>query len=933
MSIRRLTALAGLAAAVALPCAVPAAPAKRVVPAARATRPAPVAVTYAAPAGNLPAGHSLRGGTLFDAVLPSGRIVRPAGRSVLTGMNALGVALTPDGRFAVVTNDDEREGKVHSLTDPNATGGYTLAVVDTASMTVVSRYAAPADETYWVGLLAVADPARAGNTLVLAAGGPSNKVFAFDLDAQGRLTPDERHLIAIPGPTDPAFGDFNHSYPGTLVLAPGGRLAYAVDEAGDAVATIDLATRTVSSTPQPVGFFPFGATLAGNRLLVTDEGLMRYANLPQPVPVPPFRTPPADPLHASALSFLSVGADGALSAAASSAAPLAPAAIPMDPAPDGVRAVGGAHPTAVVATPDGAYAYVAMTNVDRIATVALNGVPHVVGGTELRLFDRGPYGTQPAALALSRDGARLYVALAGLNAVAVIDARDPAHLHRLGLIPTGWYPTALALAADDRTLYVANTKGFGHESGFTGDPATGADSNATWSTLERIDLASVQLASATRGALANTRRIAGAGPRYPKGITDVVVILEENKTFDAMLGDLGPPYGDPALVSFGRAVTPNLHALAERYALATNVFADAEESDAGHQFVAGGMATLYSERTIFNKTGRRPLVNKNEDPEDYPRLGYVFNALQRRGLSYRDYGDLVRVSGYDEGNDPQPKNDDPNFIDPDDTSAPTSNLGGLYSEDVPAPAALAGHIDLQYPGWNLRIRDERRAHEFVRDYGALVAAGRQPRYTYIWLPADHTGAGPGVPPVPEEVADGDRALGEIVQYLTHLPSWRHTAIFVMPDDAQSSRDHVDEYRTYAVVVSPYAKRRYAGPRHLSTVSVLKTTEQLLGLGALSLGDLLATDMSDFFTAQADPRPYDAIPVPKQTASAEGSRIAALMTRLDQSSADADTARGARLVDLSRRADALAARRYATDPAAYRQRQAALYARARAVIGE
>jgi len=54
------------------------------------------------------------------------------------------------------------------------------------------------------------------------------------------------------------------------------------------------------------------------------------------------------------------------------------------------------------------------------------------------LFDRGPYGTQPTALALSRDASRLYVALSGLNAIAVIDARDPLHLHRLGLIPTGW---------------------------------------------------------------------------------------------------------------------------------------------------------------------------------------------------------------------------------------------------------------------------------------------------------------------------------------------------------------------------------------------------------------------------------------------------------------------------------------------------------------
>ncbi len=245
---------------------------------------------------------------------------------------------------------------------------------------------------------------------------------------------------------------------------------------------------------------------------------------------------------------------------------------------------------------------------------------------------------------------------------------------------------------------------------------------------------------------------------------------------------------------------------------------------------------------------------------------------------------------------------------------------------------LAGHVDLNYPGWNLRIRDERRAKEFIRDYSALVAQGHQPRYTYIWLPADHGGFGPGIPAIPEEVADGDRALGAIVQYLSHLPSWKQTALFVMPDDAQSSRDHVDAYRTYAIVAGPFVKRHFVGTRHLSTVSVLKTTEQLLGLGTLSLGDLLATDMSDFFTPSGgDAAPYDAIPVPTQTASVEGARIAALLAQTDQSHADADTARGARLVEYSRRADLLAARRTSMTPAAYGRAQGELFALATAVV--
>jgi DNA-binding beta-propeller fold protein YncE len=885
-------------------------------------------VEYGSPAGRLPAEH-LRTSP-FNAILPSGRIVTPAGTSVVTGMNALGVALSPDGRYAVVSNDDERQGRTHSLLDPLTTGGYSLAVVETATMRVVDRYTDP-NAQFFAGVAALPDPANPARTLVLASGGPSNIVYALTLDANGHLTADRRYTIPIAGPIDPNFGDADHSFPGSIVVSRDGRRAYVVNEGGGNVAAIDTAQRVTSGIARGVGFFPFGAALAGDHLLVTNEGLMRYATATTPSLVPPFLVPAPDLQRASSLSLLGIAPGGDLATAAADAT-AGPPALAMDPPTDGLHVVGGAHPTAIVTTPDGAYAFVAMTNVDRIATVQLTGTPHVAGGTELRLFDRGPYGTQPTALALSADGSTLYVALAGLNAVAVLDARDPLHLHRRGLIPTGWYPTALTLSHDDAALFVVNTKGFGHDANFTGDPTIFADANATWSTLERIDLASVRLTESTVTTLHNARvAIAKNPPAYPKALRNVVVILEENKTFDSMLGDLGYGPADREYVQFGEKITPNLHALARRYALAGNMFADAEESDAGHQFFAGGIATAYSERTLFVKTGRYPLINKNEDPEDYPRLGYIFNELARRNIPFRDYGDLVRVAGYDEGQAPDVRTDDPGFVNTDDRTAPTQGLGGMYTQSVPALAILGGHIDLNYPGWNLRIRDERRAREFLRDYDALVRVHRQPRYTYIWLPADHTGAGADIPPIPEEVADADRALGMIVQYFSHLPSWKNTTIFIAPDDAQSTQDHIDEYRTYTLVVSPYAKPHFVGMRHLSTVSVLKTTEQILGLHPLAIGDLLATDMSDFFGRRADLRPYTALAVPTQTASVEGNRIAQLLTLTDQSNADQDTVRGARIVALSRRADDLARRRHAMRPAVYAHLQAEYYQDALAVV--
>jgi YVTN family beta-propeller protein len=892
---------------------------------------APLPLMYTAPAGSRVAGAP-NPARPYDVVLPNGRIVAPVGKSVVIGMDALGVALSPNGKFAIVSNDDEREDGAQSRIVPGVAGGYTLAVVNTATMSVTDVYRGM-HESFFLGVAALKDPANPAQTLVLAAGGPSNTVHFLRLDAFGKLH-ESAPPLTMPLQSDPRYANDGRAFPGWIALAPNQRVAYVVNNLANTVTAIDVRTRSVMHTAG-VGYFPWAAAVAGNRLYVTDPGLMTYGNLPQPARTPAFANVPFAPLYASAMTSLPLSRSGdVLSQGVASTR--------MDVAPDGVDNVGGAHPGAIAISKNGRYAYVCMTNVDRIAVVDLFGIPRVIDGLQLRLFDRAPYGTQPDAIVRSPDGKRLYVALAGINAVAVLDSTNPRKLHRLALIPTGWYPAALAISPDGRYLYVANAKGMGQEPGFEGD-GRDLDSNVIWSTLQRIDMHGLhlrQLIKTTESALRYTRiqrrGVANAiVPPLRSGerssvIRHVVFILEENKTYDSMLGDLtdaqGRAYGngDPALVSFGASITPNLHALAREFGLATNFYADSEESDAGHQYAAGGIATAYTEKTLLVKSGRKPLVNKNEDPEDYPRAGYIFNAAARAGLNYRDYGDLVRLSGYDEGHALDPRADDPAFRGMNDDSAPTSGLGGLYSLDVPALAALGGHIDLNYPGWNLRIRDVRRAKEFIKDYSALERQNAVPDLTYIWLPDDHGGFGTDIPPLPEEVADGDRALGTIVDFLTHQPTWSSTAIFITPDDAQSSRDHVNEHRTYAVVVSPYAKRHYTGTAHLSTVSVLKTEEELLGLPALSLGDLLATDMSGFFQESADATPFTAIPVPTQTASAEGRRIAALLRRTDQSGPDADVERSARIIDLARRADALAARRAAFQPQTYTAQQQALY---------
>ena len=257
--------------------------------------------------------------------------------------------------------------------------------------------------------------------------------------------------------------------------------------------------------------------------------------------------------------------------------------------------------------------------------------------------------------------------------------------------------------------------------------------------------------------------------------------------------------GDPAFIKFGADVTPNLHALAQTYGLAVNIFADADNAATSYQFLAGGIASTYTQKTTLVRTGRLTVADENQDPEDYPRAGYIFDNLARHGMSYRNYGGLLQVAGYDQGQ---------------------------YTLDVPAPRQLGGHVDLNYPGLNTRVRDDVRAQEFVSDYGALAAAGRAPAFSYVWLPGDAGGTA-------EQVADGDRAVGTIVDFLSHSALWRQTAIFIVPATMPPRRGGPRRFtpRLHAVVVSLLCQaRRFWGAATFSThVSLLEDGRGDLGI--------------------------------------------------------------------------------------------------------
>jgi hypothetical protein len=71
----------------------------------------------------------------------------------------------------------------------------------------------------------------------------------------------------------------------------------------------------------------------------------------------------------------------------------------------------------------------------------------------------------------------------------------------------------------------------------------------------------------------------------------------------------------------------------------------------------------------------------------------------------------------------------------------------------------------------------------------------------MWLSSDHTG-GPTNPVA--AVADGDLAVGKIVDTISHSKYWKDSAIFVVEDDSQAGADHIDGHRAPIQVISPWA---------------------------------------------------------------------------------------------------------------------------------
>jgi YVTN family beta-propeller protein len=672
------------------------------------------------------------------------------------------------------------------------------------------------------------------------------------------------------------FGPLGESMAGGPAVArvpnaAGRRVAVLPLTANDRLAVVDLAADTGGGVlpPVDVGVAPVAAALSA------DGAVAYVTTLGGRAPRPGERA--ASQCCAEHAGRVRVDARGIAAAGALVRVDLAAGAVTH-------TIPAGLHPTALVWDEPRGRLFVANGNSDELTVVDTrrNAVAATVAVTPFRERARG---LAPTALALAPDGRTLYVALGGANAVAVYDvggddaAAPLTTLTLRGLVPTGWYPSTLDVSPDGKYLAVGTLLGVGSGEGSTdGSPGKrGRFVHAVRGSVHVVAApTAAELAGYTRAVAANNRM--GSAPSLgarggassrpapprpvpervgdPSPITHVVYVVKENRTYDQVLGDLPRGAGDTSLVIFGRDVTPNHHALAEQFVTVDHFFATGGNSADGHQWLTQANETDY---TLWPLYEGRSYPFDGSDPLAYSSGGFLWEAAQAKGKSVAVFGEFApSLRGY--GAAPRAALL-AEYRAPHAASAFRARFGkdGGTTSEIPS---LDRALVRDYPAYSVGVPDVVRADIFLDHLAAWESAKQMPNLVMVQLPSDHTsGTRAGWCTPAACVADNDLALGRIVEGLSRSSFWPSMAVFVVEDDAQNGVDHVDGHRTVALVASPYAKRGAVDTTFYNHPSLVKTIELVLGLPALSMFDLVATDMRASFRGPdeaPDLRPFTAL---------------------------------------------------------------------------
>ena len=756
--------------------------------------------TYPAPqkgqcTASAPTGDALAKTSAVQAttVLPDGRKLSPAGvewvfQDDLIGTFPFSMIRVPGTSFVAVSDDGAED---------NALRVVDLGKLAAGVNPVVSQLKFPSPQSLNGGLAFGKD-----GTLYAASGAPDSVVRAYSIDAAGKLTPQPAKDVKL---SNTMPGDV---FPFAIAVSPDGTKLIAGQVKAHMLLVYSLETAT------------YGQKLDAIDLL--GPGLENFSVVFDPA--------------SSSVAYVSVWTDSAIRQVDLATRVVTP--IPT-----------GRHPQQIVFL-DANYLAVADSLADDVAIVDRAAAKMV---TSVPIDPTALHGSGPSSLAYDDSSHRLYATLSGRNGVAVFDvvpstgAGAPPVLKSAGVIPTAWWPTAVLVgpkgAPDAGSVTILDGKGHGTGPvdvpmtqlccGVIADQMKGSiqtmpspDAAALSQMTKQWSSASVP---ATFDGAPKVTCPAGAPYDFPvpqtnaegpsKQIQHVVFVVRENKTYDAIMGDVAGADGKADLVMApGKMdqIWPNFRKAAKQFAHGDNFYEDAEQSIQGHFWTAFGRSSDYTERTWLSTWFRatRGLVpNQGVASDTFPVEGSIFTWLDKNKVPYDNMGE---------------------------------DLGG-------------GELDktVGFISTSQLVPDTRTACYMATR--ARVKCDLKP-FTYAWFVNDHTFGGAAGKPNPAlMIAVNDEATGMLIDAVSHSPLWKNTLVVVVEDDPQDGADHVDAHRSVVLMASPWVKRSYVSHTHFDVASVHKLFAHVLGIPYNNQTVADAPLPLDLFTSTPDYTPFDYVP--------------------------------------------------------------------------
>ncbi|HEX8524549.1 MAG TPA: bifunctional YncE family protein/alkaline phosphatase family protein [Tepidisphaeraceae bacterium] len=763
-------------------------------------------ISASPPASTRPVGSLQDDATL----VPTGQLIRPPGQSVHYHGRPVDLALSRDGKIVFVKDSQ------------------SLLAIDAAQWKILDQVKYPKSGASLHGLVA----SKLTDSVFVTT--TNSGLRQAKLDAQGKLD----FVRSITLKRDEPNERQEDSYPCGLALSADEKTAYVCLNASNELAIVDLGGGAGAGGKLvhavPVGMAPYAVVIS------PDEKTAYVSNWAGRRPTDKDKT------AKSAGSDVVTDDRGITSTGTVSVIDL-PARKVLAEIPVGL------HPSALAMTGDGTVLYVANASSDTISvidTAARKGLFEIPINPSNNL----PFGSLPNAIHLSPDHETLYTANGGNNAIAVIRRKGGEYETVKGFIPTAWFPSAVISDGDGNNLYIANAKGQGSR-----DPDNVGkwNSHSYWATVTKVkipDAATLERYTEQVHRDAQIPQVLAAQERSrstdvkpvpvpqkigePSLFKHVIYIIKENRTYDQVFGDLKQGNGDASLCTFGREVTPNHHALAERFVLLDNYYCNGVLSADGHAWVTQGIANDYLERSFGGWVRSYPFGG--DDPQAFASSGFIWDSALAAGLSFRNFGEMTTTRREDKTTWLEIYRDW------------KSGTNKIKLNNITTNAALRRFSNPDSPGWNMRVTDQIRADAFLKELDRFTREKSMPNLMTIFLPGDHTlGTSPDAPTPAAMVADNDLALGRIVEAVSKSPFWKETAIFVTEDDPQAGFDHVDGHRSLCLVISPHTRRGQTISHFYNQTSILHTINLILGLPPMTQIQASAPPMHDCFISRDD----------------------------------------------------------------------------------